>query len=283
MATQIRRPSPPLTDAIAVAVSRMVDDHGQDQRREPGHAQLESAIERAGLAHLDPGRDRGKPMGKERRLRAVLNAAQPDYEPSGQALVGLVVSEVRGCGGFRPGSMNFIGQNVIDDLRAVFASEGWVLESDGELRPALLDRLDGIEARQALWSYVRRIRHGSADDALVVGTGKDLLEATAAHMIAERYGAYNVHDNFPTLLGQAFIAVGLATPMDPVQPGESVHRGIERQLYELGCSVNRLRNREGIGHGRPFLPSLTPGQATVAANAVALISEMLLERLSPPS
>jgi hypothetical protein len=24
-------------------------------------------------------------------------------------------------------------------------------------------------------------------------------------------------------------------------------------MYKLGCAINRLRNKEGTGHGRPFL------------------------------
>lgn len=281
MATQILRRIPPLTDATAVAVSRMVDDHGQEPRREPGHSQLESLIERAGLAHVDPGRDRNsRPIGKEKRLRAVFNWALVHDEEAGGRLEALLIAEVRGCGGFRPGSPNYISAEVIEDVRAVFTAEGWVLESDGELRPSLLERLDGVEAREALRSYVRRIRHGSIDDALVVGTSKDLLEATAAHVIIERYGDYNAHADFPTLLGQAFVAAGLTTPAEAPKLGERPHCAVERSLYELGCAVNRLRNKEGTGHGRPFLPSVSPSQAKAAANAMALISEALLDALN---
>jgi hypothetical protein len=268
---------PPLTESSASAVSRMVDDHGALEKREPTHSQLESLISRAGLTDFDPGRDRARPIGKEKRVRAVLNAALIHDEMAGGRLEGLIVAEIRGCGGFRSGSPNFIGAPVIQDAQAVFASEGWVLESDGELRPVLLEALEGVEARAALKSYVRRIRQGSVDDALVVGTSKDLLEATAAHILVERFGSYDTNGNFPTLLGQAFVAVGFATPADTTAEGEAAQRAFERSLYEMGCAVNRLRNKEGTGHGRPFLPSLRAREAKAAAAAIALISEALLE------
>jgi hypothetical protein len=217
---------PPLTDSTAAAVSRMVDDHAATERREPSHSQLESLIARAGLADYDPGRDRGRPIGKEKRIR---------------------------------------------------------LESDGDLRPVVLDYLEAVEARDTLRGYVRRIRQGSIDDALVIGTGKDLLEATAAHVVARTYGSYNASLNFPTLLGQAFVAVGLATPAGPTSSDESVVRDVERRLYELGCAVNRLRNREGTGHGRPFRGTVTPRDAKAAAAAMALVSEVLLDALGADS
>jgi hypothetical protein len=278
MATQVQGPTPPLTDATAAVISRMVDDHGQSPR-EPSHSMLESLMERAGLGGLDPGRDRSRPIGKEKRLRAALNAALTEDPLAGGRLVGLVVAEIRGCGGFRTASPNFIGGAVIADAQAVFSGEGWALGPDGDLRPILLDRLDGLAARATLESYVRRIRQGYDDNALVLGTSKDLLEATAAHVVMERYGAYNAHADFPTLLGQAFVAVGFATPADRVVAGEPPHRAVERSWYELGCAVNRLRNKEGTGHGRPFLPSVTAGQAKSAANAIALVSEALLAAL----
>ncbi len=282
MVTEVFRRTPPITDSTVAVVSRMVDDHAAAEKREPTHSQLESLIERAGLADYDPGRERGRPIGKEKRARAVLNAALSTDEGAGGRLQGLIIAEIRGCGGFRPGSPNFIGRSVIEDAQSVFAAEGWALESDGEFRPIILDRFDGLEARATLRSYVRRIRQGSADDALVVGTSKDLLECAAAHVVVERFGAYSARDDFPTLLGQAFVAVGFATPADGVLPDEPARRRVERSMYELGCAVNKLRNKEGVGHGRPFLPSVSAREARRAANAMALIGEALLDAVASP-
>jgi hypothetical protein len=91
---------------------------------------------------------------------------------------------------------------------------------DGDLRLRLLDSLTGLELPDALDAYVRRAKRGAADAALVTGTGKDLLEAVAAYALQQRYGSYPATSNFPTLLGQVFVALGLATPQDPAMPGE---------------------------------------------------------------
>ena len=131
----------------------------------------------------------------------------------------------------------------------------------------------------ALEGYVRRAQRGSEDGALLVGTGKDLLEATAAHVISEKYGQYSPQANFPTLLGQAFTALGLSTPQTSPQPGESPQRRVERSLYEAGCAVNALRNKIGTGHGRPFLPSLSDDEARAAVQLVGIVSGLLLRAL----
>jgi hypothetical protein len=50
-------------------------------------------------------------------------------------------------------------------------------------------------------------------------------------------------------------------------------------LYDLACAVNRLRNREGTGHGRPFLSSVTPVQARSAVQSMGLVAARLLDAL----
>ena len=77
------------------------------------------------------------------------------------------------------------------------------------------------------------------DAALLVGTGKDLLEATAAHVISELFGHYPHQANFPTLLGQAFTALGLATPETIVQQGEAPQRRLERSSARGGLRCER--------------------------------------------
>jgi len=82
-----------------------------------------------------------------------------------------------------------------------FEAEGYELASDGELRSRLLDNLMGLQLTEALKAYIRRAKRGADDAALVTGTGKDLLEAVAAHVLQQRTGAYPTISNFPTFLG----------------------------------------------------------------------------------
>jgi len=267
----------PLSDQIIVAVARLVDD-AQTETREPSHSDIEFQIDRAGLAEADPKRQ-GQIVGKSKRVRSTLYWALEHNPNAGETLVSGLVATIRGCGGFRTDSPNFVGENAVVNARDAFRVEEFELSSDGELRPLILDKLSGTELTDALQSYVRRARRGATDAALVIGTGKDLLEAVASHVLTERWGGYSQQATFPALLGQAFVALGLATPQDKKVSGEPAQKDVERALYELGCSINRLRNKEGTGHGRPWLPSVTDEDARVAVEGMGLVADRLMAAL----
>jgi Abortive infection C-terminus len=88
---------------------------------------------------------------------------------------------------------------------------------------------------------------------------------------------------FPGTLYQAFDLKGLATP-----PGPLVHtiendlhpdpqRRLEQTLYLAAVAVNKLRHAQGVGHGRPFPPTVSDLQAKAALDTMAIVSELLLE------
>lgn len=270
---------PPLTDAIVVAISRLVDD-SQTEKREPTHSDIEFQIDQAKLASADPGRLSNKPIGKSKRVRGTLSWALSNNPSAGELLVSGLISTVQGYGGFRPSSSNYCGAEAITNLIAVFGAQGWDLSLDGSLQPRVLDSLTSKALTSALQAYADRARRGALDSPLLAGTAKDLLEATAAHVLVEKWGSYPSTSNFPTLLGQAFTALGLATPSDPVVTGEPVHRRMERAAYDLGCALNALRNKEGTGHGRPWISGVTPEQARFSIESMGNIASLMLDALT---
>jgi len=271
------KPLPPMNDTILVAVAQLVDD-AQTGRRDPSHEQIGFCIEKAGLKHADPF-SQGQTVGKTKRLRAVLNQALNDDFKAAQKLTDSLISNIRGLGGFRPTSPNYVGVDAVGNLQAAFEAEGFVLTSDGELSPKVLDSLSGADLTAALNTYVRRAQRGADDAALLTGTGKDLLEATAAHVLVEVWSNNNPSHVFPALLGQAFVAVGLKTSEDKAQPGEPAQHGLQRALFDAACAVNRLRNKQGTGHGRPWLPTVTSDEAQAAAQTMGIVAGMLLDAL----
>lgn len=267
---------PSITDAIIVAVAQLVDDAQAGQRRDPSHSDLTSLIRRSGLGECDPNRS-GQPVGKTKRVLGVLNWAMEHDLGAGGAFVQTFIGVIRGHGGFRETSPNYVGRHAIENAVAAFLEEAYELTLDGHLRPKLLDNLSGVELTEALEAYVRRAKRGFADAALVTGTGKDLLEAIAKHIHLERYGMDSSISNFPTLLGQVFLKLGLATPHDPPVPGDPPNKMIERAMYDLACGVNRLRNKEGTGHGRPWLSTVTAAEARSAIEFMGVVGERLLD------
>lgn len=268
---------PPLNDSIAFALARMVDD-AQKDRRDPSHSDIEFCISKCKLEQGDPN-SQGQTLGKAKRVRAVLSWAIENSYEEGRGFVGQLIAMVQSYGGFRVGSPNYVGDEAIVSLQKAMESEGFVLTSDGELRPAALDSLSGAGLTDALWAYVRRAQKGAEDAALLVGTGKDLLEAISAHVLCECWGQNPAQSNFPTLLGQAFVALDLKTPADDPVNGEPPQHRLQRALYEAACAVNGLRNKQGSGHGRPWLPSVNPEEARHATQVMGVVGELLLRTL----
>lgn len=265
----------PVSDAIVTALAKLVDDAQGESRRDPSHSDLEFLISRAGLRAGDPAAQ-GMTVGKAKRVRAVLSwGIESDYHAA-ERLVFALVAQVRGCGGFRIGSPNFVGGEQIRNLVEAFEVEGYALSATGELAPFVLDNLEGPQLSAALRAYIRRAKRGVVDAALVTGTAKDLLEAIAAHILVERYGDYRGQSDFPTLLGQAYAALGLPTPVDAPKPNEGPQSRLARALFEGACAVNNLRNRQGTGHGRPWLPTVTDAEARTAVELMGVIGEFLL-------
>jgi Abortive infection C-terminus len=269
----------PITDTIVAAVAQLVDDSKSNgEYREPTHSDIEFYVNRAGLTSADP-KAQGQIVGKAKRVRAILSWAIDNNPNAGSKLIDQLISKVKASGGFREQSNNFVGHEAIENAIAAFANEGFELAKDGDLRPKVLESLKGKELTQALLNYARRAQKGAHDAALLSGTGKDLIEATAAHIIQTKYGSYQSGANFQGLLGQAYISLGLSVPEQTPQPGESPTKALERSLFQAACSINKLRNKEGTGHGRPWLPNLTMAEATAAIELVGTITGFLLSKL----
>ena len=266
-----------LSDEVVSAVARFFE-----AGRGPSHDEVSRMVRRAGLDAADPQvRFPGETIGKMKRVREVLSHALDADVAAGEKLVTSLIGSIKAAGGFRPASDVYASEDTIQAARDAFLAEGYELDPEGNLRQALLSDLAGVAATDALRAYVRRAHAGSADAALVVGTGKDVLEATARHVLVERTGAYPTGANFPTTLYQAFERLGLTAPgPEALQALDSdPRRAIEQALWLLGCAVNRLRNDEGTGHGRPFPATVSDSEARHAIQSMAVIAQLLLDGL----
>ncbi len=266
----------PVDETIAYALASLVDDGGKG--RPPSHYDLDSLIKRCGLNQFDPAKD-GASVGKAKRVKGVLLGAIASHREKAEEFGGGLIDLVRGNGGFRSESQNYVGSEPIANLSAALKVRGVTLSSDGVVASIPLASLSGKALTAALRNYVERAQHGVEDAALLVGTGKDLLEAVSAHVLQELWGTYSANANFPTLLGQAFTALDMATPESPKVDGEHPRRGMERGLFEVACSINRMRNKHGTGHGRPWLPDVTVAEARASVESMGIVAGLMLDRL----
>ena len=109
-------------EAIIVAVAQLVDD-AQTDRRDPSHSDLEFHIKRSRPRHLDP-HSQDQKVGKAKSIRSTLIWALENDPESGGELVASLIGLIRGHGGFRKSSANYVGKEAIENAIAVFDAEG---------------------------------------------------------------------------------------------------------------------------------------------------------------
>jgi hypothetical protein len=266
-----------LSDEVVSAVARFFE-----AGRGPSHDELSRLFRRCQLESADPAeRFPGEQIGKMKRVREVLSVAIDSNAPAAEQLVTGIVGSIKARGGFRSTSEEYAGGDVIQAARDAFRAQGYDLDLAGDLRPLLLNDLSGVAATEALGAYVRRAHTGSSDAALVLGTGKDLLEATARHVLVKKTGAYPTEGNFPATLYQTFDRLQLAVPSQDVITSldKDARAAVQQALWLLAVAVNRFRNEEGVGHGRPLPATVTEEEARLSIQAMALVSQLLLDSL----
>jgi len=225
-----------INDEIVSVVARFFDGGAG-----PSHEELTRLIGRVGLSHVDPRTTHpGEQVGKMRRVREVLSHAIDNDARAGDRLIKSIVGAVRSYGAFRAESPGYAGPDQIDATRAAFRSQGYELDPAGELHPTVLDNLDGADLTRALQNYVRRAQRGSTDEALLIGTDKDLMEAVARHLLVSMVGSYPAHGRFDATLWQTYEVAGLNPPdLDAIKTLDSdPNRAIEQACWLLAVAVN---------------------------------------------
>lgn len=257
----------------------------------PTHDELDRAVVRAGLAQGDPGpggraRD-GTPVGKTKRLRALFVFATDHDSKAGVLMARHLVDLMRADGMFEPRLDGYAGESKVGRLREAFDRLGYDLDAWGALRPKVLDNLEGTALTDALQVLVARMNANPDDAALQIGSGKELDEAAARHVLMDKLGDYPTGGSvgsFPMTLARAFQVLDLEVPPDlSGQLSPDPHRQVQQCLFLLGLAVNRLRNDAGTGHGKPDRPRrtapLTPAEGRLVARATALLAGRLLDEL----
>lgn len=254
----------------------------------PSHDELDAAIFRVGLASGDPapsGKAQTGVLGKTKRVRRLMLHAT-DCDPAAGLRLGLhLVDLLRAEGAFEPSLDTFAGAAKVARLQSAFGRLGYTLDPDGSLRPTVIDNLSGTELSDILRAYVNRVNLNPDDTPLQIGTGKELDEAAARHVLLEHWGEYATSGSagsFPATLANAFSALGLEVAPDlSDRLSRDPRLQVQQCLFLLGLAVNRLRNDAGTGHGRPDAPRrsspLPAAESRLVARATALLAGMLLD------
>lgn len=261
---------------VAAALSQFFDDG-----KGPSHDQLTQSFIQTGLAAADPMKD-GVIIGKAKRVRAVISYAAESDAAAGAKLVPRLVQLMRAAGCFRSDDEHYGGPSAVAALRAALDAAGYDLADDGQLTPKSMEGLSGPQMTAALRTYARRARTAGDDTAARIGAAKELAEAAARHVLVEKLGDYPKSDHFSKTLFDAYELIGLAKPpFDAIKTSlaGNAWENVEQAVFLLAVAVNRFRNEEGTGHGRPHPTLATEEQSQIAAHASALVTDLLLGAL----
>lgn len=255
---------------------------GEDRSLPPSHDELTAAFTQHGLIEGDPARPGAAPVGKTKRVRAVLRHSSEHAPDRGLELALALLELLQVHGRFEADGPDYAGERRIEALRRALEGFGYALDSAGSAHLAVIENLHGTARTTALERYINRINLNPDDAPLLLGTSKDLAEATARHVAVQRRGDYAVRDHFALTLYSAFSEVGLHTATSP-DAGKGLSddptERVDQCLFLLAEAINKLRNQQGTGHGRPHEPSIEWARARAVARGSAVVAGAMLDAL----
>lgn len=255
---------------VAFALRRLME-----RWQYPTHAGLDDIFRRRGIeAPRYPAS--GEEVAKTRRLRDAFDQAAERSENTVKWLINDVVDEMRFQNLFaHPGEERL---ELIENLRRELAAVGATLTPEGRIERGYLGPEIFAGDRPTVDRLQAKLRGSDLDPGAILGTAKDLLEATAKHLLREHAPDAQPAD-MPAVVTQAMRAAGLSPRAPEIDgPGGSSVAEIRQQVVKTAGIVAHYRNRGGDGHGHVELTDLSPQLAdyirhlTLAAVAYLLSS-----------
>jgi hypothetical protein len=267
--------SEPISEEIADALSRFfVNGAG------PSHYQITEVFTRAELIAFDPAGEVEGPIGKEKRVRAVLLEAAQHPSDRGSTCVRALIARLRSRGSFDAKSDAYAGDEIIAGAQRAFAIEGWTLAGDGQLSPTVLSLVQSAHIRPAIEAVIKRVGRGAEDPALLIGTAKELLETVSRYVVEELDEDVRAKADFEELVFSALRHLGLVP--EHVTATDDATRALQEiygGLWKAARAVNFLRNIEGTGHGRTKLPRTSVIAARAVVQSSGILAQMMITTL----
>ncbi|MPZ47725.1 MAG: hypothetical protein GEU75_00135 [Dehalococcoidia bacterium] len=261
----------PVSEEIASSLARFFSVQGS-----PSHREISEIFERAELDAFDPA-EGAQNIGKERRVRAVLETSQHPSERSRQCVLQLLAS-LRSAGSFESSSSSYAGAESVGSAKRAFKNAGWALDDDGRLGPLVLAEIETAERRPAIELQIDRMRNGSSDAALLIGTAKELLESTARYVLEELGQEIRDNIDFDSLLYLARDRLDIH-PARYKDPSEKTLQQIFQSLWSVAETVNQLRREAGTGHGGTDPSTIPSYAARSVVQAAGVMAQLMITRL----
>ncbi|MCV7593622.1 abortive infection Abi-like protein [Micrococcus sp. 140720015-1] len=226
---------------VALSLSRLMEETWY-----PSHGGLDTIFGK--LAIDSPEIDRqGSSINKVKRLRRAFDQANARGEQAAINLVKEIIEEMRFKRVFS--SSDEQTQELIGALRVSLARAGALLADDGSLEPLVIGPAIEAGGRETVGRLQGRLRDPSLDPGAILGTSKDLMEATAKHLLKECSPGVPARD-MPAVVSQAMRAAGLSTiPSEIDSTNAKAVAALRQQVIRTAEAVTSTRNTGGDGHG----------------------------------
>lgn len=232
----------------------------------------------AGYSEADTWNQTPNSLNKEQRVNSVCRAALRRPYGSRRLVEGLIEKlRLHGC--FDPDYADRYAPLATRHLQRAMARTRLTLSEDGY--PSPLGDVDlTTGGRDALEEQLDRIRRGTDDPGLLLGSAKDLLEATAKFVLSDLDVEVGSSAKFSHLQYMARDRLRLNPQhLDMTTPGPEHIRRILQNAVAIPESVADLRSLQGVGHGRTLPTSVPPELALLVVREACSIAELMLTTL----
>lgn len=246
----------------------------------PSHSALTGVLSSFGLDGVEP-----RAASKRERVEAAVRHADDGRL---KLLVEELVHVLADHGTFEtgPDAAAAPRPGVVARAQRELASAGFHLSDDGQLRagsPLPVD-LTTLQSAREIREHLDRIQRAvDTDPPLVVGSCKELIEATCKLVLAQLGQDPGRNPKMPALIKQAQEALGLHQSTLSRSPETEPVVRILGSLSQIALNVNELRQTSGTGHGRVGGNyRLLPRHARLVAGATTTYCTLLLDTLADP-
>lgn len=221
----------------------------------PSHSGLDDIFARR---RIDAPRTdkQGADVNKARRLRIAFDQVAARDEGAVKWLIYDIVEEMR----YRDVFVNATGKRgeLIEGLRVALAGAGAVLLQNGRIEAGYVGPEVSAGGRQTVDRLQAKLREHDLDPGSILGVSKDLLEATAKHLLHE-HDPTAAPGDMPGIVSQAMRAANLSTrPSEIDSPNAKAIAVLRNQVVKTAEAVAPLRNHGGDGHGHLEPTDVTP-------------------------
>lgn len=254
---------------VGLAMRRLMDVSGI-----PTHDGLDDAFASVGMT-IPRETPSGESITKPRRMRTAFETADSNGLKATRRLISALVDELRHRDVFQHPAPEIVG--AVQAVRQLITEGGATLTTDGFITTAVAFPTVDAGQRETVDRLIARLRRNDQDPASILGTAKDLLEATSKHVLHERAPQQRQKD-MPNIVYEAMEALDLSTKPSSIN-GPSA--GAIAQLHQLVArtaqAVTASRNDGGDGHGHLNPTGVSPELAEYVRVVTLAATKFLLD------